>query len=324
MERAFAKGPLVYCNPDLKIYGHEFPISDDPTSDYDSGVISTGPSGRKYLMKAVGIPNGGLPITADSWTNQEGKDVDAADDKSEPMEGRVDARVEPLLEVPSKPSSANAGGENNDKTGKVFAHDSQAEDQDKLGFQQEESDSSHSPPLSQVVDPSFIVIGSSSGGSPTGSLANKRIKTFHGSHQESSPQSPLLPIMDDNFDLDRCRLHLSLGPHLARLLDLMPLRYQNEAVEVVRTLNRETAASAQIHTRWLEQLDLDSLVEVKWAEDCTTGKEVGKITAVKTDPKNETATKHEHPPLHFSIYEELIATMAPVFAMEILQESLSF
>ncbi|CAH7668093.1 hypothetical protein PPACK8108_LOCUS2567 [Phakopsora pachyrhizi] len=71
--RAFAKGPLVYCNPDLKIYGHEFPISDDPASDYDSGVISTAPSGRKGLMKAVGIPNGGIPITADGWTNHEGK-----------------------------------------------------------------------------------------------------------------------------------------------------------------------------------------------------------------------------------------------------------
>ncbi|CAH7672751.1 hypothetical protein PPACK8108_LOCUS7585 [Phakopsora pachyrhizi] len=71
--RAFTKGPLVYCNPDLKIYGHEFPISDDPTSDYDSGVISTAPSGRKGLMKAFGIPNGGIPITADGWTNHEGK-----------------------------------------------------------------------------------------------------------------------------------------------------------------------------------------------------------------------------------------------------------
>ncbi|CAH7674138.1 hypothetical protein PPACK8108_LOCUS9037 [Phakopsora pachyrhizi] len=48
------RSPLVWCNPTIKAYGYEHPISRAPIDDMDSGVSS---KDKPRLMVAVGIPS---------------------------------------------------------------------------------------------------------------------------------------------------------------------------------------------------------------------------------------------------------------------------
>ncbi|KAI8459861.1 hypothetical protein BY996DRAFT_6409860 [Phakopsora pachyrhizi] len=59
----FLEGRKVWCNPCIKAYGYEHPIPEVPTSDYNSGIILTLPSGKTQLLKTAGVPTDEIPIT---------------------------------------------------------------------------------------------------------------------------------------------------------------------------------------------------------------------------------------------------------------------
>ncbi|KAI8452900.1 hypothetical protein BY996DRAFT_6553462 [Phakopsora pachyrhizi] len=76
-KKEISKGPMVWCNPDLKAFGYEHPLfltslfliySRDHLLTFDIVAYN----GRRSVMRRVGIPTGGVAIGCNAWTNHEG------------------------------------------------------------------------------------------------------------------------------------------------------------------------------------------------------------------------------------------------------------
>ncbi|KAI8449417.1 hypothetical protein BY996DRAFT_6551002 [Phakopsora pachyrhizi] len=98
-KKEISKGPMVWCKPDLKAFGYEHPLVQEPTPAYPSDgssicefLTSLVPiysrdhlltfdivayNGRRSVMRCVWIPTGGVAIGRNAWTNHEGVVVDS-------------------------------------------------------------------------------------------------------------------------------------------------------------------------------------------------------------------------------------------------------